>query len=167
MIRTILEIIFIVSAIVFIYPMKSIIIPIGTSIFANDNGSYNKLTKEFGEVKIESYVEYKELETDDVYGKCYAIYLNEEQANSIEMQINKDESWTSSSFKEGLMNNYKKLNINVLGKSYYYLIEFDKDYNTIETKREVLDNKKIEWYKSAIYDCDNKILYYYCRYYEK
>ena len=38
---------------------------------------------------------------------------------------------------------------------------------TIETNREILDNKPIEWYKSAIYDRDNKILLYYYRHYEK
>ena len=45
--------------------------------------------------------------------------------------------------------------------------EFDKNYNAIETNREILDNKPIEWYKSAIYDSDNKTLYYYYRHYEK
>lgn len=45
--------------------------------------------------------------------------------------------------------------------------EIDKDYNIIETNRDILDNKKINWYKTAIYNSNKKILYYYCKHYEK
>ena len=113
------------------------------------------------------YKKYEKIESDDVYVDCYAIYFNEKQSNAIESQINSDENWTKKPFNEKIINKYKKVNVNNFENSYYYLIEFDKNYNAIETNREILDNKPIEWYKSAIYDSDNKTLYYYYRHYEK
>ena len=157
----------IIVVIIFLYPIEIFIKPDYIDIFEKDYNSNDKLIKGFGEVKFESYEEYKKIETDDVYAECYAIFFNEEQANIIEKQINCDESWTSKPFNEKIINNYKKLNINDFGQAYYYIIEFDKDYNTIEINQEILDSKKIEWYKSAIYDSDNKTLYYYYRHYEK
>lgn len=165
MIKTILAGLLIIVAIIFIYPIETFIIPIGMSIFSNNN-SDGELIKGFGKVKFEDYERYEKIGTE-AYSKCYAIYFNEEQANVIEEQINSDENWTREPFNEKLINNYKKFNVNNFENSYYYLIEFDKDYNTIETNREILDNKPIEWYKSAIYDSNNKILYYYYRHYEK
>ena len=70
-------------------------------------------------------------------------------------------------FNEKLINNYKKFNVNNFENSYYYLMEFDKNYNTIETNQEKLDDKPIEWYKSAIYDTDSMTLYYYYKHYQK
>ena len=165
MIKTIIASLLILNAIIFIYPIESFIIPIGMSIFS-DKSSDGELIKGFGKVKVENYERYEKIGIE-AYSKCYAIYFNEEQANIIEKQINSDENWTNKPFNEQIINNYKKLNVKDFEKTYYYLIEFDRDYNTIETNREVLDNKKIEWYKSAIYDSDNKILYYYYRHYEK
>ena len=167
MIKMITLSLLIIVSIIFIYPIETFIIPAYINIFEKDYSSDDKLIKGFGKVKFESYEEYKKMETDDVYGECYAIYFNEEQANAIEEQINSDENWTIKPFNEKIFNNYKKLNVNNLDNSYYYLIEFDKNYNTIETNREILDNKPIEWYKSAIYDGNNKTLYYYYRHYEK
>lgn len=166
MIKTIIASLLILNAIIFIYPIESFIIPIGMSVFSNKS-SDGKLIKGFGKLKIEYYENYEKIESDDVFAECYAIYFNEKQAKIIEEQINSDENWTNKPFNEQIINNYKKLNVKDFEKTYYYLIEFDRDYNTIETNREVLDNKKIEWYKSAIYDSDNKILYYYYRHYEK
>ena len=93
--------------------------------------------------------------------------MNKKKANDIEKQINNDENMTRQPLNEKIINNYKKFNVNNFENLYYYLIEFDKDYNTIETNREILDNKPIEWYKSAIYDTDSKTLYYYYKYYQK
>lgn len=166
MIKTIFVSLLIVVAIIFIYPLKSIIIPTGMSIFS-DSSSDKDLIKSFGKANIESYEKYEKIESDDVYADCYAIYFNEKQANAIENQINSDENWKRKPFNEKIINNYKKLNVNNFENLYYYLIEFDKDYNTIETNREILDNKPIEWYKSAIYDGYKKVLYYYNRCYEK
>lgn len=165
MLKTIVGIILIISAIIFIYPIENIIMPIGIRLFSN-NRTDGELIKGFGKVKVENYEKYEKIGTD-AYSKCYAIYFNEEEANAIEKQINSDENWTRKEFNEKLINNYKKFNVNNFENSYYYLIEFDKNYNTIETNREILDNKPIEWYKSAIYDSNNKTLYYYYRYYEK
>lgn len=156
----------IVVAIMFIYPLESIIMSIGMSIFSNSS-SDKDLIKGFGNVRIENYKKYEKIESDDVYVDCYAIYFNEKQSNAIESQINSDENWTKKPFNEKIINKYKKVNVNNFENSYYYLIEFDKNYNAIETNREILDNKPIEWYKSAIYDSDNKTLYYYYRHYEK
>lgn len=166
MIKTIFVSLLIVVAIIFIYSLKSIIIPTGMSIFS-DSSSDKDLIKSFGKANIESYEKYEKIESDDVYADCYAIYFNEKQANAIENQINSDENWKRKPFNEKIINNYKKLNVNNFENLYYYLIEFDKDYNTIETNREILDNKPIEWYKSAIYDGYKKVLYYYNRCYEK
>ncbi len=166
MLKTISGIILIMGVIIFMYPMENMIVAMGTSIFINDHNSDGNLIKGFGNVKIENYKEYKELGAD-AYCDCKAIYFNEEQANKIEMQIGKDEKWTSKPFKDKFFNDYKKFNVNDFGKSYYYLVEFDRNYNIIETNRAVLDNKKMEWYVSAIYDSDNKILYYYNRHYQK
>ena len=167
MIKTILVSVFIVLAIIFIYPIEMFITTGGLSILIENHNYDGKLIKGFGKAKIESYERYEKIELDDVYADCYVIYFNEEQANAIENQINSDENWTRKAFNEKLINNYKKFNVNNFENSYYYLIEFDKNHNTIETNREILDNKPIEWYKSAIYDGNNKILYYYYRYYEK
>ena len=166
MLKTIVGILLIASTIIFIYPIGNIIIPEGIKLFS-DNSTDGELIKCFGKAKIESYERYEKLDMDDVYCECYSIYFNEKQANAIENQINSDENWTIKPFNEKIFNNYKKLNVNNLDNSYYYLIEFDKNYNTIETNREILDNKPIEWYKSAIYDGNNKTLYYYYRHYEK
>ena len=165
MIKTIVGIIFIVSALIFIYPIENIIMPTGIRLFS-DNRTDGELIKGFGKVKVEDYEKYEKIGTE-AYSDCYAIYFNEEQANVIEKQINSDENWTRKAFNEKLINNYKKFNVNNFENSYYYLIEFDKDYNTIETKREILDNKTIEWYKAAIYDTDSKTLYYYYKHYQK
>ena len=120
-----------------------------------------------GKLNSKTIKKYEKIESDDVYADCYAIYFNEKQANAIESQINSDENWKIKPFNEKIINNYKKINVNNFENFYYYLIEFDKDYNTIETNREIINNKPIEWYKSAIYDGNNKILYYYYRHYEK
>lgn len=166
MFKIILGIMLIVFTIIFINPIVNVIIPAGTSIFLNDYNSDSNLIKGFGEVRIESYDRCEKIGTE-AYGECYAIYFNEEQANKIKMQINNDEKWTSKPFKDKFIDDYKKFNINNWGESYYYLVEIDKDYNIIETNRNILDNKKIEWYKSAVYDSDNKTLYYYFKHYEK
>ena len=166
MVKNILGIMLIVIAIIFIYPIETVIISIGTSIFINNYNSDSDLIKGFGEVKIESYERYEKIGTE-AYGECYAIYFNEEQANRIKMQISNDEKWTSKPFKSKFINDYKKFNINNLGESYYYLGEIDKEYNIMEENRDILDNKKMDWYKSAIYDNDKRILYYYCRHYER
>ncbi len=165
MLKTIVGIILIASIIIFIYPIGNIIIPEGIKLFSNNNTD-SELIKGFGKVKIEDYERYEKIGME-AYSKCYAIYFNEKQANVIENQINSDENWTRKPFNEKIINNYKKFNVNKFENSYYYIIEFDKDYNTIETNREILDNKQIEWYKSAIYDGNNKTLYYYYRHYEK
>ncbi len=165
MLKTIVGIILIASTIIFIYPIGNIIIPEGIKLFF-DNSTDGKLIKGFGKAKIESYERYEKIGTE-AYSKCYAIYFNKKQANAIENQINSDENWTRQPFNEKIINNYKKFNVNNFENLYYYLIEFDKDYNTIETNREILDNKPIEWYKSAIYDTDSKTLYYYYKYYQK
>lgn len=165
MIKNILGIMIIVLAIIFIYPIQTVIVPSIVSIFMNNNSDSN-LIRGFGEVRIERYERCEKIGAE-AYGECYAIYFNEEQANKIEMQINNDEEWTSKPFKDKFIDDYKKFNINNLEESYYYLVEIDKEYNIIETNRDILDNKKIEWYKTAIYDSNNKILYYYCKHYEK
>ena len=165
MIKNILEIMLIVLAIIFIYPIQTVIVPAVVSICMNDNSDSN-LIKGFGDVKIESYERCEKIGTE-AYGECYAIYFNEEQANKIKVQIDNDEKWINKPFNDRFIGDYKKFNINNWGESYYYLVEIDKDYNIIETNRDILDNKKIEWYKSAIYNNDNRILYYYCKHYEK
>ena len=165
MIKNILVIMLILLAIIFIYPIQTAIVPAVVSIFMNNNSDSN-LIRGFGEVRIESYERCEKIGTE-AYGECYAIYFNEEQANKIKMQINNDEKWTSKPFKDKFFDDYKKFNINNEGESYYYLVEIDKDYKIIETNRDILDNKKIEWYKTAIYNNDSKILYYYCKHYEK
>lgn len=165
MIKTILASILIMVVIIFICPIGNIIIPEGIELFSSNNTD-GELIKGFGKVKVEDYERYEKIGTE-AYSKCYAIYFNEKQANVIENHINSDENWTRKPFNEKIINNYKKLNVNNFENLYYYLIEFDKDYNTIETNREILDNKPIEWYKSAIYDGYKKVLYYYNRCYEK
>ena len=72
----------IVVAIMFIYPLESIIMPIGMSIFSNSS-SDKDLIKGFGNVRIENYKKYEKIESDDVYVDCYAIYFNEKQSNDI------------------------------------------------------------------------------------
>ena len=163
--KNILGIMLVILAITFIYPIQAVIVPIGASIFT-DNNSDSDLIKAFGMVKIENYEKYEKIGTE-AYGECYAIYFNEEQANRIKLQINNDEKWTDKPFKDKFINDYKKFNISNLGESYYYLVEIDKNYNIIETNRNLLDNKKIEWYRTAIYNSSNKILYYYSKHYEK
>ncbi len=161
MIKNILGIILIVFAIISIYTIQNVIVPISI----NDN-SDSELIKSFGDVKIENYEKYEKIGRE-AYGECYVIYFNEEQANSIIRQINNDKNWTSKILKNKFITDYEKFNIKNLGESYYYIVEMDKDYNIVETNRDILDNKKIEWYKTAIYNNENKVLYYYYKHYEK
>ena len=165
MTKIIFGIILILIAIACIYPIQTFILPIGTSIFMNNNAD-SDLTKGFGEVRIEDYIKYEKVGIE-AYGECYAVYFNEEQSDKINVQISNDENWTSKPFKDKFINDYKKFNIDNYEKPYYYLVEIDKDYNIIETNRDILENKKISWYRSAIYDSNNKTFYYYCKHYEK
>ena len=107
MIKAIFVDLLIVVAIMFIYPLESIIMPIGMSIFSNSS-SDKDLIKGFGNVRIENYKKYEKIESDDVYVDCYAIYFNEKQSNAIESQINSDENWTREPFNEKIINKYKK-----------------------------------------------------------
>ena len=54
MIKTIFVSLLIVVAIIFMYPLESIIIPIGVDIFSNSS-SDKDLIKDFGKVKLENY----------------------------------------------------------------------------------------------------------------
>ena len=54
MIKNILGIMLIVLAIIFIYPIQTVIVPSIVSIFMNNNSDSN-LIRGFGEVRIESY----------------------------------------------------------------------------------------------------------------
>ena len=166
MLKTILATILIILAIVFIYPIETIVATIETIILSDVYTSQSDCLISFNKVKVKEYEKCEELGSEP-YGICEAIYFNEEQANKIEIQIKNDENWTTKPFKENHIDDYKRFNIIELGKCYYYLIQFDRDGRIIETNREVLDNKGLEWYESAIYDSDNKILYYYYRHYEK
>lgn len=166
MLKTVLVTILIILAIIFIYPIDIIISTIGTGIFMDAYTHKSDCLISFNSVKIEEYEKYEKL-GEKVYGSCYAIYFNEEQANNIEMQIKNDENWTTKSFKEKFVEDYKKFNINESGKCYYYLIQLNRDGFIVETNRDVLDNKELEWYESAIYDTDNKILYYYYEHYSR
>lgn len=164
MMKTVLVTILIILAIICIYPISIIASTIGASIFMDAFTHKSDYIISFNNVKIEECEKYEKL-GEKAYGSCYAIYFNEEQANNTEKQIKKDENWATKPFKERFVEDYKKFNINELGKCYYYLIQLNRDGFTIETNREVLDNKELEWYESAIYDTDNKILYYYYEHY--
>ena len=147
--------------------MENIILEIGLSIFT-ENSSINKdLIKGFGKVKIENYEKMMDLGQRINESDYKAIYFNEEQANKIEEQINEDKNWTKREFDSDIINKYVNNNVKEFNNCYYYLIEFDRDYHIVETNRDILDKKKVKWYNSAIYDSDNNVLYYFCKYYEK
>lgn len=168
MVKTVLGAMLIIIAIIFIYPIEALLSIIGLSIFMTDF-NLDSNTISFRNVKIDNYERIEELGTDVYKSKCKAIYFSEEQAKEIEKQIKIDEQWIDKPFKENILEKYNKFNVNVnnLGKSYYYLIEYDRTGVVIETNRNVLDNKGIQWYDSAIYDSDNKVLYNYYVFYER
>lgn len=167
MVKTFLGTVLIIFAIVFIYP-KEIIVEsiIGEMIFMGDPET-DKNTIKIGNVEINSY-ERKEILGEDGYNsECKAYYFDDEQSIEIEKQIKNDENWTDIAFSENVLNGYERFNISNLGKSYYYLEEYNREGFVIETRRNILDNKEIKWYYSAIYDSDNKVLYTYYIFYEK
>lgn len=167
MIKTILGTVLIIFAIVFIYP-KEIIVEsiIGEMIFMR-NSEFDKKIVKIGDVEIDNYEKEEFFGKDGYDSECKAYYFNNEQAKEIEKQIKNDENWTDRAFSENVFSRYKKFNVNNLGKSYYYLEEYDRERFVIETKRNILDNKEIKWLYSAIYDSDNKVLYIYYIFYEK
>ena len=73
MLKTIVGIILIISAIIFIYPIENMIMPTGIRLFSN-NRTDGELIKGFGKVKVENYEKYEKIGTD-AFSKCYAIYL--------------------------------------------------------------------------------------------
>ena len=166
MLKTFLVTLLIIIAIILIYPIDIIVSTIGVSIFVDAATPKSNYLVIFNNVKVEEYERYEKL-GEKAYGSCNAIYFNEEQANNIEIQIKNDEIWTTKTFEKRFIEDYEKFNINELGQCYYYLVQLNGDGFTVETNRNVLDNKELEWYESAIYDIDNKILYYYNEHYSR
>ena len=165
MIKSILGTMLIILAIVFIYPKEIIIASIiGEIIFMGDSDTNNIM---IGDIKIENYDRLEILGEDGYNSECKAYYFDDEQAKKIKTQIENEKNWTEKPFNESIIDVYKKFNVNTLGKSYYFLKEYNREGFVIETNRDVLDNKNIKWFESAIYDSDNKVLYMYYIFYEK
>lgn len=168
MAKTILITMLIIIAIIFIYPIEVLLSVIGISIFMTDFNSDRK-TINFRNVEIDNYERVAVLGTRGNKCKCKAIYFSDEEAKEVEIKIKNDEDWTDKPFKENILNQYERMNVKVknLGKSYYYLIKYDRTNVVIETNRQVIDNEGAQWYDSAIYDSDNKVLYNYYEFYER
>ena len=166
MLKTFLITILIIIAIIVIFPLDIIASTIGVVMIIDATTPKSNYIASFNNVKIEEYERYEEL-GEEGYGSCEAIYFNEEQAKNIEMQIKNDENWTTRPLKEEFIEDYKKFNITELGKCYYYLVQYSRDGYIIETNRDILDNRGLRWYESAVYDSDNKILYSYYEHYSR